>query len=315
LWDLCRQLGVTNAVAAVPEGDGEPPPWDFGHLLRLRQRFSDAGFRLSVIESAPAAIQDPIKLGAPDRDVHIDHFCQLLENMGRLDIPVICHNWMTGIGNWYRTSFGLPGRGGALVTGYDHRLVAAAPLTEWGHISEEQLWDNMRYFLQRVIPVGERVGVKLAVHPDDPPISPIRGIARILTSPEAMKRVIDMVPSPSNGVTLCQGTVSSMGADVPAAIRLLAGTGRLFYVHFRDVRGGPERFVETFHDEGQTDMAAAMRTYAEVGFEGYLRVDHVPTMAGESNAAPGYETLGRLYALGYVRGLLAATGIEQPRVR
>jgi mannonate dehydratase len=306
LWDLTRQLGVTHAVAGVPEGPDKPPPWDFDHLLSVRQRFADAGFDWAVIESAPASIQEPIKLGAPDRDVHIAHFCELVENMGRLGIKVICHNWMAGL-PWQRTSSRLPGRGGALVTGYDHALLQDAPLTRWGEISEEQLWDNMRYFLERVVPVAERAGVRLAVHPDDPPVSPLRGIARILVTPEAMKRVIDLVPSPNNGVTLCQGTVSSMGVAVPDAIRLLGGTGRLFFVHFRDVVGGPERFVETFQDEGQTDMAAAMRAYAEVGFDGYLRVDHVPTMSGEDNDAPGYETLGRLYALGYTRGLIEAT--------
>jgi mannonate dehydratase len=305
MWDLCLQLGVNHAVTTIPEGKGHPPPWDFDHLFRVRQRFADAGFRLSVIESAPACIQEPIKLGAADRDVHIDHFCQLIENMGRLGIGVICHNWMAGL-TWQRTSMGLPGRGGALVTAYHHAALASAPATRWGEVSEEQLWDNMRYFLNRVVPVAERAGVKLAVHPDDPPISPIRGIARILTTPDAMMRVIDMVPSPANGVTLCQGTVSSMGVDVPAAIKQLGSTGRVFFVHFRDVRGGPESFVETFQDEGQTDMAAAMQAYAEVGFDGYLRVDHVPSMAGEPNDNPGYQTMGRLFAIGYVRGLIDA---------
>lgn len=309
LWDLCRQLDVGHAVCSVPEGPDLPPPWDFDHLFQLKQRFADGGFELSVIESAPAAIQEPIKLGLPDRDRQIDQFCQLLENMGRLGIRVICHNWMAGL-SWLRTSFALPGRGGALVTGYDHQALATAPLTRWGEISEAQLWENMHYFLERVVPVAEQSGVRLAVHPDDPPISPVRGIGRILTSPEAMKRVIDLVPSPNNGVTLCQGTASSMGTDIPAAIRLLGGTGRLFFVHFRDVHGGPEHFVETFQDEGQTDMAAAVRAYDEVGFDGYLRVDHVPTMAGEENGAPGYETLGRLFALGYVRGLIDATTKE-----
>lgn len=306
LWNLCRQLGVEHAVCAVPDGPDQPPPWDFDHLLRLKQRFADAGFTLSVIESAPASIQEPIKLGAPDRDEHIDHFCQLIENMGRLGIPVICHNWMAGL-SWQRTSMGLPGRGGALVTGYDHAVLGSAPSTRWGEITHTELWDNMAYFLRRVVPVAERAGVRLAVHPDDPPVPEIRGIARILTSPEAMKRVIDLVPSPANGVTLCQGTVSSMGVDVPAAVRLLGGTERVFFVHFRDVRGTPERFVETFQDEGQTDMAAAIRAYDEVGFDGFMRVDHVPTMAGEDNGQPGYETLGRLYALGYARGLIEGT--------
>lgn len=303
LWDLVKQLGVTDVVASVPEGPDLPPPWDFDHLLRTKQRFADAGFHWAVIESAPRAIHEAIKLGLPDRDEHIERFCQLVDNMGRLGIPVLCHNWMAGFG-WLRTSMRRPGRGGALVTGWDHAVLASAPPTQWGEITEAQLWDNMRYFLQRVVPVAERAGVRLAVHPDDPPISPVRGIARILTSPDAMQQVLQLAPSPSNGLTLCQGTVSSMGVDVPAAIRQLAGTGRVYFVHFRDVRGGPEGFEETFQDEGQTDMAAALEAYDEVGFDGYLRVDHVPTMVGEDNDRPGYETLGRLYALGYVRGLI-----------
>lgn len=310
MWDLCLQLGVSYAVCSVPEGPGHPPPWDFDHLLRIRQRFADAGLEWAVIESAPAAIQEPIKLGAPDRDRCIDQFCQLLQNMGRLGISVVCHNWMAGL-TWQRTSFAAPARGGALATGYDHKLLESAPLTTWGEISEAQLWENMHYFLERVVPVAEETGVKLAVHPDDPPISPIRGIARILTSPAALKKVIDLVPSPNSGVTLCQGTVSSMGVDVIDAIDLLATTGNVFFVHFRDVRGAPESFVETFQDDGQTDMAAAIRAYARAGFDGYLRVDHVPTMAGEDNDSPGYETLGRLYALGYTRGLIDAIDKEQ----
>lgn len=312
MWELCQQLDVKHSVASVPEGPDHPPPWDYDHLFRIKQRFADGGFEWSVIESAPASIQEPIKLATPDRDRQIDNFCKLLETMGRLNIPVICHNWMAGL-TWQRTSFALKGRGDALVTGYEHALLATAPQTPWGVITESQLWENMHYFLERVVPVAEEAGVKLAVHPDDPPISPIRGIARILTTPEAMKQVIDLVPSPANGVTLCQGTVSSMGVDVVKAIQLLGSTGRVFFVHFRDVRGGPESFAETFQDNGQTDMAAAIRAYAEVGFDGFMRVDHVPTMAGEDNIAPGYETLGRLFALGYTRGLIDALWEEHSR--
>ena len=178
----------------VPEGPNDPPPWDYMHLLRLKQRFTDAGFELAVIESAPSSIQEPIKLGLPNRDERIDRFCELIENMGRVGIPVMCHNFMAGFG-WMRTSITTPTRGGALVSSYDHSLMANAPLTEWGEITEEQLWDNMAALLKKVVPVAEKAGVKLAVHPDDPPLSPIRGIARILTSPEAFQRVINMAPA------------------------------------------------------------------------------------------------------------------------
>jgi mannonate dehydratase len=311
LWQIAPQLGVTTAVTGVPEGPDFPAAWDFEHLRKVKQRFTDAGLDLQVIESAPASIMEAVKLGLPAREEGIQHFCQLLENMGRLGIGVMCHNWMAGIG-WYRSDLGIrvANRGNALVSGYDHSAVDHAALTEWGEISEDALWENMEDFLKRVVPVAEKAGVKLAVHPDDPPISPVRGIGRILTNPDAFQRVIDIAPSPNNGITFCQGNFSTMGVDVPATIRHFGGQDKVFFVHFRDVRGTPERFVETFHNTGQTDMLEAMRAWAEVGYDGPMRPDHVPTLAGEANDHPGYELLGRLHAIGYMTGLIEAVNSE-----
>ncbi len=311
LWEIAPQLGVTTAVTGIPEGPDDPPAWDFEHLRAIKERFTAAGLDLQVIESAPAMILEPVKANGPGREEGIQHFCQLLENMGRLGIPVMCHNWMAGIG-WYRSDLGIPvaSRGNALVSGYDHAAVDHTQLTDLGEISEDDLWVNMEDFLKRVVPVAEEAGVKLAVHPDDPPISPVHGIGRILTNPDAFQRVIDMVPSPNNGITFCQGNFSAMGADVPAEIRRFGSQGKVHFVHFRDVRGTPERFIETFHNTGQTDMLAAMRAWAEVGFDGPIRPDHVPTLAGESNENPGYELLGRLHAIGYMTGLVEAVNSE-----
>jgi len=309
LWQLAPQLGVTHAVVSIPDGPDDPPPWDYRGLLSLKQRFADAGLELAVVESAPASIMEPVKLNLPNRDERIGRFCELLENMGRAGIPVMCHNWMAGFG-WLRTDMAIPARGGAVVTGYTHTALDHGQLTEWGEITEEAHWANMEDFLKRVVPVAEKAGVKLAVHPDDPPLSPIRGIGRILTNPDAFQRVIDTVPSPNNGITFCQGSFATMGADVPAAIRHFGGQGKIHFVHFRDVRGTPDDFVETFHDEGQTDMFAAMQAYAAIGYHGPLRPDHVPTMHGEENERPGYALLGRLYALGYIKGLIEGASIR-----
>ena len=311
LWDLTKQLGVTQVVSSILDDPNEPPPWDFDRLRKIKESFTAEGLDLTVIESGPASIQEPIKLGLGDRDEHIGHFCQLLENMGRLNIPVICHNWMAGIG-WLRTDFGIPERGGALVTGYDNAVNEALGPTEFGVVTEEQLWERMDYFLNRVVPVAEKAGVSLAVHPDDPPRSPVRGIGRILTSPENFQRVLDLYPSPNNGLTFCQGNFSAMGCDVPETIRHFGRQGAIKFVHFRDVRGNRDKFVETFHDNGQTDMTEAIRAYADVDFAGPARVDHVPTMAGEGNDNPGYEVMGRLYALGYMRGLMEVVSKDYP---
>jgi len=300
-WTLARQLGVTHAVTQLPNPEPNLHPWDFMPLLHLRQRFEDAGITVAVIESSPP--MHNARLGRGERDREIDDFCTLVTNMGAVGIPVLCWNWMAVFG-WTRTSTTTPARGGALVTSYDHALMGRAPLTDAGRVTDEQLWETLAYFLDRVVPVAEEARVRLALHPDDPPISPIRGVARILRTPEAMERAVRLVDSPWHGITLCQGTFSTMGADIPAEIRRFAALGKTHFVHFRDVRGTPERFVETFHDDGQTDMYEAMRTHREVGYEGVMRPDHVPTMAGESNERPGYEMLGRLYAIGYMRGLI-----------
>lgn len=304
LWKLCRQAGVQHAVGRLDAESGATErPWELAPLQRLQQRFEAAGFALSVIESSPP--MQKIRLGLPGRDDEIEWFNTLLRNMGTLGIPVLCYNFMAVFG-WLRTHTTIPGRGGSLVTGYRHDAMRDAPLTEYGEVSEARLWENFEYFLERVLPVAEAAHVKLALHPDDPPLSPIRGIGRIMRSVEAFQRVLDIAPSDCNGLTLCQGNFTLMTDDLPAVIRRFGEQGKIFFVHFRDVRGTPDNFVETFHEEGQTDMMACMRAYRDIGFEGVLRPDHVPTMEGDSNDMPCYSSIGRLFAIGYIKGLREA---------
>lgn len=302
MWPLAAQLGVSDAVCSLPRGrDGTSPLWDYLSLLHMKQRLADAGLNLSVIESSPP--MDRVRLGLPGREEELDHICELLTNMGAVGIHVWCYNFMAVFG-WLRTSTSIRTRGGALVSGYDHSLMERAPLTAAGTVSEEQLWDSFAYFLERVLPIAEKAGVRLALHPDDPPLSPIRGVARIFTNVDAFKRAMEIVPSDYNGITFCQGNFAAMGADIPNNIRYFGTRGKIHFVHFRDIRGTASRFVETFHDDGQTNMVEAMRCYREIGFEGPMRPDHVPTMEGDANDTPGYTTRGRLYAIGYMRGLM-----------
>jgi mannonate dehydratase len=205
--------------------------------------------------------------------------------------------------NWLRTATAVPGRGGSLVSEWDASRLDGAPQAELGPITEQELWENLEYFLRAVVPVAEQAGVRLAMHPDDPPLSPIRGVARIMRSVEAFQRLVDLVPSAYSGITLCQGNFTLMSDDLPSVIRHFGRQGKIFFVHFRDVKGTPARFVETWHDEGQTDLAACMEAYAEIGYDGPLRPDHVPTVEGDSNDQPGYSAYGRLFALGYITAL------------
>jgi mannonate dehydratase len=303
LWTLARQMGLDYAVAGLPFDDplnSVDAPWDFMPLLRMQQRYQSAGFNIAVIEARPP--YNKVKRGLPGRDDEIAAICTMIENMGRLEIPVWCYEWMTDF-NWLRTNTSTPSRGGSIVTSFDSSLLENAPPTEMGPISEEELWENLAYFLRQLVPVAEKANVKLAMHPDDPPLSPIRGVGRIMRSVENYQRLLDLAPSPVNGITLCQGNFTLMTDDLPSVIRDFGQQRKIFFVHFRDVRGTPSKFVETWHDAGKTDLLACMRAYRDVGFDGVLRPDHVPTVEGDNNDRPGYSSFGRLYAIGYIRGL------------
>lgn len=305
---LATQLGVTDIVAGRPEGDnGEV--WDLMALLRLRKRVEDAGLRLSVSEGIH--ISDRIKLGLPGRDEDLDNFCQSLRNLGAAGVPILCYNWMA-VDNWMRTSATTRTRGGALVTSYDHALMKNAPLTEYGEVSEDRMWETLEYFLKHVLPVAEEANVKLAMHPDDPPLTPIRGISRIMRSVENFQRLIDLVPHDYNGITFCQGNFAAMpGVNMVDTINHFGKQGKTFFVHFRDVHGKASKFEETFHDDGDTDMSAAMRAHLALGYDVPVRPDHAPTLEGETNENPGYMVLGRIFAIGYMKGLIDTIHKEQ----
>lgn len=308
---LAKQMRVLGAVGGInPAMAGLPGAknYELEAIKGVKEAWSRLGLTLKVVEGPPA-LDVKTKLGLPGRDEEIDHFITFLRNISIVGIDTVCYNWMPVI-NWTRTKNAWPSRGGALVTAFDvEDLAQAAPITEYGMLTPELMWKNLDYFLKAVIPEAERYGVKLALHPDDPPIDNIRGIPRIMTSVDAFKRMLDLYPSPSNGITFCQGSFASMGdegqgVDIPAAIKYFSRRGAIHFVHFRDVRGHKNRFEETFHDDGKTDMYQAMATYYAMGFRGPLRPDHVPCMAEDSNEHPGYSTIGTLFAIGYIRGLM-----------
>ena len=300
---LAKQIGITDIVTTLPQTEQSGQVWDYYALLHHKKRIEDAGLRWSVVESVP--ISDRVKLGLDGRDEDIDNYCQTIRNLGAVGIPVMCYNWMA-VFNWLRTSVSTRTRGDALASSYDDELMKNAPQTEYGEVSEDKLWETFEYFMKRVIPVAEEAGVKQALHPDDPPLSPIRGISRIMTSVANFERALDLVPSDHSCVTFCQGNFAAMGADVPETIRRF-GNEKIFFAHFRDVKGTVPKFEEAFHDDGDTDMAECIRAYRDIDYDGPIRPDHVPTLEGEPNDPPGYTLMGRLYAVGYMKGLLDGT--------
>jgi len=311
-----KQLGVTDVVAGPPVPPVDLPPymyingyaryvpsdeleaqvWELPPLLRLKRRIEDAGLRHSVIEISGPPMR--IITGRSGRDEQIENWCKRVRNMGKAGIPILAIGFH--LGNW-RTPSTTPERGGAEVGGFDYEFVKDAPVSPLGVFTEEQLWDSLEYFLKRVMPVHEEAKVRLAVHPDDPPTSPIAGGARILRSPEAFRRMLEIVPSDYLGLEFCQGCFAEMGVDVVEAIRYFGSRKKIFYVHFRDVRGAVPKFQETFHDNGKTDMLAAMRAYKEAGFDGPLRPDHYPRMVDDPHGR-----VTRAFAIGYIKGLMEA---------
>ena len=206
---------------------------------------------------------------------------------------------------WTRTSDSLLERGGAKVTGFS--LKDFKP--DGFKISKEQVFENYIYFIKAVIPYAEKYGIKLALHPDDPPLDTLGNVPRIFTSLDNIKKGINCVNSENLGVTFCQACYKLMGEDLESAISELKN--KIFFVHFRNVRGNKFNFRETFHDNGEIDMAAALRLYKKYCPDNAknipIRVDHVPTLAGEESRVSGYDALGRLFAIGYLKGIDEAT--------
>ncbi|HUF63430.1 MAG TPA: mannonate dehydratase [Verrucomicrobiales bacterium] len=291
---LAAQIGTEEIVAPYPG----PNPRD---LLRLCDEIDSYGMRLSVIERHIP--HDLLVHRRPGWERQLQAIVDLVQAMGEARVPVLCYNWMPD-DDWQRTSVDSRERGGALVTEFDLSQVEDPPAPP-DATPAAALWENLEAFLRQIIPVAEQSGVSLALHPDDPPLDRLRGQDRIITSIAACERAVQLVPSPANGICYCQGTFASAGENVVEGISRLGPHIR--FGHFRDVVGTAARFRETFQDNGQTDMPAAIRAWREIRFDGPLRPDHVPTLDGETNEHPGYEMLGRLWAVGYLRGLLDAT--------
>lgn len=309
LWQLARQMGIRHAIInAKPERTGLNPVWDLEALRRLQGDLAQAGLILYGLEGDQFDMSR-IKLGLQGREEDIEKFCQMLANLGKLGIPLLCYNFMAQIG-WLRSNGEVPARGGALVSRFDVKELPSST-TEAGEVPAERVWENYGYFIQRAVPAAEQAGVRLALHPDDPPLPSLRGIGRIFGTPEAFDRAYALAPSPANGVTFCRANFKLMNADLAACVRHLAAEKRLFFVHLRDVRGTAEQFVEVFHDEAAAELMETLRECHAAGFDGPLRCDHVPTLAGEANDQPGYGTLGRLFADGYILGLMDALGIPR----
>ena len=302
---LAAQCGVSDLVLRYPGADLQAiPSWI--------ERVKPYGLDISVVEGYLPI--ERLKLGIDDGS-ELRTMQDLLRAMSDNNIRLLCYNFMAGT-DWARTRLDAPERGGAKVTAFYLKDVQQAVMLgarpsdpEHERIAKSQtpsqLWENLDRMLEGLLPVAESCGITMAMHPDDPPLASLLGKPRIMHSIDCFDELLRRYSSKSNAICFCQGTFATMGCDIPETIKHFGN--KIQYVHFRDVRGTPEAFAETFHDNGPTDMAQAMRALREIHFEGPMRPDHVPQMFGENEGEPGYTMLGRLFAYGYIRGLMHAT--------
>jgi len=301
---IAKQLGVNHVIASVSLSRVRREEY-LDLARKTKDAWTAAGMTVAGVEGHPVAFEK-LKLGVEGADEEIENTKWAIEALSKVGINMICYNFMAGLG-WTRTNTKLEERGGAMTSEFDLEASKALGLTKSGEVSEEKMWANMTHFIKEVIPVANKFGVRMALHPDDPPLSPLRGVARILTSARAYRRVMDLAPSPMNGVTFCQANFKLMGEDIYSLAREWTSKKKIFFVHFRDVAGTKEKFHETFHDNGPTDMVRMLEIYSKAGFNGPIRPDHAPTIEIDKNdARSGYTMGGKVFAFGFMKGIMAA---------
>jgi mannonate dehydratase len=311
-YRVMAQLGVRHVCADPP---GNPHDWTLDDLERHRAHIESFGLVLDMVElplkSHPIeeSRSPHILLGqSPERDREIDSICALLDRVARAGIPAVKYNM---------NIIGIPrtapeaGRGGSVNEAFrwdkaDHE---AAP-GRAGILTEEENWERIDYFLARVVPAATAVKVRLACHPHDPYTPPgYRGVTRVLGTVEGLKRFVTMHESPYHGLNFCQGTVGEMLEDpareIGDVIRWFGERGKLFNVHFRNIRGRRLDFMETFPDEGDMDMVAALKLYAEVGYKYMIMPDHAPKVSGPDPSGTAFA-----FCYGYIIGAMQALGLD-----
>jgi len=318
--------GIVSALYDVAVGE----VWPLDALERLRDTVDGAGLRLSVVESIP--VHEDIKLGRATRDRLVDAYCQSVRHLGQAGVPVLCYNFMP-VFDWTRTALAMPLADGSTALAYDHAALAridlsrgtgelpgwaaaydaaalAALFDAYRGVSAERLWENLAWFLERVAPVAQEAGVRMAIHPDDPPW-PIFGLPRIITDGAALERVAGLVDVPANGITFCTGSLGADPAnDLPAMVRRVGD--RIHFAHCRNVLvTGPREFHEAPHPSrfGSVDMAAVLRALRDTGFRGPMRPDHGRMIWGEEGR-PGYGLYDRALGAAYLQGLWEAIASE-----
>jgi len=341
-YDFARQAGCTHVIIHLVDyfnqGAGNPrdnqptggkcEPWGVAgdpqklwtaeELRTIRNEVEDAGLKIAAIENLDPAHWHDILLDGPRRAEHIENVKTIIRRMGEAGIPVLGYNFsLAGVCGRVSGPFG---RGGAITVGMDGAVDAPVPNgTIWNmiydpnaapgtlpSITHDELWRRLAGFLEDVIPTAEAAGVRLAAHPDDPPLPFVRQQPRLVYQPYMYQRLIDLVPSPSNALELCVGTLAEMTeGDLYEAVDRYSKQQKIAYIHLRNVTGKVPHYRETFIDDGDVDMARILSILSRNGFDGVVIPDHTPQM---SCTAPWHA--GRAHTLGFIAGVLKTQRAE-----
>ncbi|MBT3995113.1 MAG: hypothetical protein HOF01_04875 [Chloroflexi bacterium] len=297
------QLGVQDVVLNTPPVPVRNGIWELPDLVGLKNGIDEWGLKLTAIENTPIDMRHHLIAGGPRFDEQLSNMLETIKNIGNAGIPMYTMSWRYP--RFYRTGHVDIGWG-ALGTAYDAAEENWPSVIDWD-LSLDRAWECLETWVKEATPVAEKYGVKLGLHPVDPPMPEVGGVPQLLHNFEGYKRLIDIVDSPYNSILLCQGSFSQMaGADqdngesIYDMVEYFVKRERVLYVHFRNVEGTVPKFHETFVNKGHVDMYKVMRIYAENGFDGFFMDDHVPMTKGDT--AWGHRA--KAYANGYIQSLI-----------
>lgn len=320
---------IVTAVYDVPVGE----VWSEESIADLKKKTEDAGLLFDVIESVP--VHEDIKLGKPTREKYIENYKENIRRLGKAGIKCICYNFMP-VFDWTRTQLDKTlFDGSQALVYYKDQLEKMDPLTgelslpgwdasykkedlkalfdEYAKITEEDLWENLRYFLSEIMPVAIDSGIKMAIHPDDPPY-PIFGLPRIITNEKNIDRFLKLYDHEYNGLTFCTGSLGCCSSnDIPSMVDKYSKMGRIHFMHIRNVKNFPDgSFEETSHfsEYGSLDIVKIVKILKTNGFDGFIRPDHGRMIWGEKGK-PGYGLFDRALGAAYINGLWQATEVEK----
>jgi mannonate dehydratase len=308
---FAKQLGLDDVqmnLYNLPTDMKDTGRLEFMDLLRLKTRAEERGLRLIAIENVPIRFYDKIMLGKEGREHQLANMQESIRNLGRAGIPIFGYHFIsTGV---WRTGWETPIRGGAISNSFKTELAKHAPWFYDRDYNEEEMWANYDWYLERILPVAEEYNVRMALHPDDPPVPKLGGVPRLFRNFDNFKRAMERHPNRMHGLDFCHGCWSEMrgGAGVLEAAEYFGAQGRIFYVHMRDVKGGCDDFTECFINEGNSNIFNVMMKLRQVGFKGFIIDDHVPHLVNDS----AYGHRGRAHATGYLTAIMDVVNQLQP---